>query len=118
MRVNVVRLIHGANVRSISLISRFRNGWGATIVDALSTAILMGLNDIVDTQLEYISTIDFTDSHTSDEVSLFETTIRYLAGMLSAYDLLTGPYPNLASVSKGKHIVTCRLLTSTEHIKR
>ncbi|KAI9602424.1 hypothetical protein H4Q26_001713 [Puccinia striiformis f. sp. tritici PST-130] len=31
--------------------------------------------------------IDFTTSQTKDTVSLFETTIRYLGGMLSAYEL-------------------------------
>lgn len=45
--------------------------------------------------LEYIPTIDYTT--TSTEVSLFETTIRYLGGMLSAYDLLKGPLSDLAS---------------------
>jgi mannosyl-oligosaccharide alpha-1,2-mannosidase len=50
-------------------------------VDAFDTALVMGLSDIVDTILEFIPTINF-DS-TSDGVSLFETTIRYLGGMLA-----------------------------------
>jgi Glycosyl hydrolase family 47 len=58
-----------------------RNGWGASAVDAFSTACVMQLPDIVNTILDYIPTIDF--DHTSDGVSLFETTIRYLGGMLS-----------------------------------
>ncbi len=41
----------------------------------------MQIPEIVDTILEYIPTIDF--DKTDDEVSLFETTIRYLGGMLS-----------------------------------
>ena len=52
-----------------------RNGWGATIVDALTTGIIMELSDVVETQLQHISTVDFSNSHTSDGVSLFETTV-------------------------------------------
>ena len=70
-----------------------RNNWGASAVDALSTAIVMDLPDIVDDILNYIPTIDYTTTET--QVSLFETTIRYLAGMLSGYDLLKGPSSNL-----------------------
>lgn len=71
-----------------------RNGWGASAVDALSTAIIMQQQDIVNQILDHIIMIDFTK--TSDTCSLFETTIRYLAGMLSGYDLLNGPFTNLA----------------------
>jgi mannosyl-oligosaccharide alpha-1,2-mannosidase len=63
-------------------------------VDALSTAIVMGNQEAVQKILDHVETIDF--SKTNDEVSLFETTIRYLAGMLSGYDLLKGPAANLA----------------------
>ncbi|CAL3968850.1 unnamed protein product [Diplocarpon coronariae] len=72
-----------------------RNGWGASAVDALSTALVMQIPAVVDTILEYIPTINFDE--TSDAVSLFETTIRYLGGMLSGYDLLRGPLSSLAS---------------------
>ena len=37
--------------------------------------------------LNFTAHIDFSRSHTSDGVSLFETTIRFLGGMLSAYEL-------------------------------
>jgi hypothetical protein len=62
----------------------YRNGWGASAVDAFSTACVMQLPDIVNTILDYIPTIDF--DHTADGVSLFETTIRYMGGMLSGKD--------------------------------
>lgn len=74
--------------------SKARNGWGASAVDALSTAIVMGQKDIVGQILDHIATIDY--SQTSTDVSLFETTIRYLAGMLSGYDFLSGPLSDLA----------------------
>ncbi|KAI9690667.1 MAG: maturation of Asn-linked oligosaccharides protein [Bogoriella megaspora] len=66
-------------------------GWGASAVDAFSTALVMELPEIIDTILNYIPTINFTDSINSEEISLFETTIRYLGGLLSGYDLLKGP---------------------------
>jgi mannosyl-oligosaccharide alpha-1,2-mannosidase len=56
-------------------------------VDALSTAIIMELDDVVDDILEHLANVDF--STTDSSVSVFETTIRYLAGMLSGYDLLS-----------------------------
>jgi len=41
----------------------------------------MQIPEIVDTIVEFIPTIDF--DVTDSEVSLFETTIRYIGGMLS-----------------------------------
>ncbi|KIY74351.1 glycoside hydrolase family 47 protein [Cylindrobasidium torrendii FP15055 ss-10] len=64
-----------------------RNGWGSSIVDAMSTMYVMGLNDLLDEAVEYVGTIDFTRSKTNDTVSVFETTIRFIGGMLSAYEL-------------------------------
>ncbi|QDS78129.1 hypothetical protein FKW77_004462 [Venturia effusa] len=74
-----------------------RNGWGATAVDALSTAILMEIPSIVQTIVDYVPTIDYTRTSNlaSDDVSVFETTIRYLGGMLAGYDLLEGPFSDL-----------------------
>lgn len=45
--------------------------------------------------ISYIPSIDW--STTSTSVSLFETTIRYLGGMLSGYDFLSGPLSHLAN---------------------
>ncbi|KIK66353.1 glycoside hydrolase family 47 protein [Collybiopsis luxurians FD-317 M1] len=64
-----------------------RNGWGASIVDALGTIILMGFDDLFDQALDFVSKINFKESNTPSTVSLFETTIRYVGGMLSAYEL-------------------------------
>ncbi len=55
----------------------------------------MQIPDIVNEIVQYIPTIDF--SKTNEQVSLFETTIRYMAGMLSGYDLLKGPLSNLTN---------------------
>jgi mannosyl-oligosaccharide alpha-1,2-mannosidase len=67
-----------------------RNDWGATAVDALGTAIIMEMPGVVSDILDFIPKIDF--NHTTTPISLFETNIRYLGGMLSAYDLLSGPF--------------------------
>ncbi|KAK0617262.1 glycoside hydrolase family 47 protein [Immersiella caudata] len=75
-----------------------RNGWGASAVDALSTGLIMQNWRVVDQILDYIPTIDF--DKTDDQVSLFETTIRYLGGLLSAYDLMTGNATGKTSDSK------------------
>jgi hypothetical protein len=58
-----------------------RNGWGASAVDAFSTALVMQIPEIVDQILDYIPTINFDEA--DDEISLFETTIRYVGGLLS-----------------------------------
>lgn len=46
----------------------------------------MELPDVVDQILDHLANVDFTNTNSS--VSVFETTIRYLAGMISGYDLL------------------------------
>ncbi|KAG2134864.1 glycoside hydrolase family 47 protein [Suillus clintonianus] len=72
-----------------------RNGWGASIADAMSTMWIMGLTDWFEQAVNHTANTDFTISHTSDTVSLFETTIRYVGGFLSAYELSGGMYPVL-----------------------
>lgn len=61
-------------------------GWGATLVDALDTLWIMGLKDDFYEAVEAVAAIDFGVSE-SVTISVFETTIRYLGGLLSAYDL-------------------------------
>ncbi|KAF9225798.1 glycoside hydrolase family 47 protein [Gyrodon lividus] len=64
-----------------------RNGWGASIVDAMSTMWIMGLYDWFNQTVNHTTAVDFRKSQTDDTVSLFETTIRYIGGFLSAYEL-------------------------------
>jgi mannosyl-oligosaccharide alpha-1,2-mannosidase len=54
----------------------------------------MGEKEIVNQIISHIRTIDWSTTPTS--VSLFETTIRYLGGMLSGYDFLSGSLAHLA----------------------
>lgn len=61
-------------------------GWAATLVDSLDTLWLMGLKDEFDEAVGAVAEIDFGTT-ASSRVNMFETTIRYLGGLLSAYDL-------------------------------
>ena len=69
-------------------------GWGATLVDAMDTLWIMGLKDDFDLCVEMVKTIDFT-TNDQDTLNVFETTIRYLGGLLAAYDLSDGKYRSL-----------------------
>jgi len=77
-----------------------RNGWGASIVDAMSTMYIMGLDGYFTEAVAFASKIDFSKSNTPDTVSVFETTIRYLGGLLSAYELSDRKHPMLLSKAK------------------
>jgi len=72
-----------------------RNGWGASIADAMSTMLIMNLTEWFEQAVNYTADVDFTISNTSDTVSLFETTIRYVGGFISAYELSEKKYPVL-----------------------
>ncbi|KAF1998796.1 glycoside hydrolase family 47 protein [Amniculicola lignicola CBS 123094] len=64
-------------------------GWGATLVDSLDTLWIMGLKDEFREAVEATAGIDFGGvvDEFGGAISVFETTIRYLGGLLSAYDL-------------------------------
>ncbi|KAK3945395.1 glycosyl hydrolase family 47-domain-containing protein [Diplogelasinospora grovesii] len=62
------------------------SGWGATLVDSLDTLWIMGLRTEFQEAVRMVGTIDW-DNSTGVVCSLFETNIRYLGGLLSAYDL-------------------------------
>ncbi|KAK3362673.1 glycosyl hydrolase family 47-domain-containing protein [Lasiosphaeria hispida] len=62
------------------------SGWGATLVDSLDTLWVMGLKREFREAVRVVGKIDW-DSTQSKDCSMFETTIRYLGGLLSAYDL-------------------------------
>lgn len=62
------------------------SGWAATLVDSLDTLWIMGLRDEFDEAVAAVAEIDFGSS-TSPRVNIFETNIRYLGGLMAAYDL-------------------------------
>jgi mannosyl-oligosaccharide alpha-1,2-mannosidase len=69
-------------------------GWAATMVDALDTLWIMGMKDEFELSLVELRNVNFTGT-VGCQVNLFETTIRHLGGMLSAYDISGGKYPIL-----------------------
>jgi len=68
-------------------LSRRGKNWlyqGATIIDSMSTLLVMGLDKEFKEAAEWVKKFDFG---TVGKVSFFESTIRDLGGCLSAYDL-------------------------------
>lgn len=61
----------------------------------MSTMSIMGLDGFLEEAIEFSSKIDFSRSKTPSTVSVFETTIRYLGGLLSAYELTGKKFPAL-----------------------
>ena len=77
----------------------FRNtfgGWGASLVDTLDTLWIMGMNAEFEEAVAAVSNIDFGVAEQLP-LNIFETTIRYLGGLLGAYDISGGKYPVLLS---------------------
>ncbi|KAJ3715126.1 glycoside hydrolase family 47 protein [Lentinula raphanica] len=68
-----------------------RNGWGASIVDGMATMAcppyIMGLDDFFEEAVNFTQFINFNESQVIETVSIFETSIRYVGGLLSAYEL-------------------------------
>lgn len=76
---------------------KYRNpfcGWAATLVDSLDTLWIMELKEEFDEAAKEVDLIDFTTTMRND-IPLFETVIRYLGGLIAAYDLSEGKYKNL-----------------------
>ncbi|PKA50854.1 Mannosyl-oligosaccharide 1,2-alpha-mannosidase MNS1 [Apostasia shenzhenica] len=60
-------------------------GLGATLIDSLDTLYIMGLKEEFEKAREWVAnSLDFNKDY---EASVFETTIRVVGGLLSAYDL-------------------------------
>ncbi|KAI9296184.1 seven-hairpin glycosidase [Neoconidiobolus thromboides FSU 785] len=67
------------------MINNTWNGWGVTLVDSLDTLWLMGLKKEFKEAVEVVSHSDYKRG--AQKLSFFEITIRYLGGLISAYDL-------------------------------
>ncbi|KAK8139054.1 glycosyl hydrolase family 47 [Apiospora sp. TS-2023a] len=68
-----------------SFVDQF-SGWAATLVDSLDSLWIMGLREEFNEAVDAVAGIDFGKS-SSPRVNTFETNIRYLGGLLAAYDL-------------------------------
>ena len=65
-------------------------GYGATLVDSLDTLWIMGLKDEFYHAVATAVKIDWAKDG-APTINVFETTIRYLGGLLAAYDLSQEP---------------------------
>jgi mannosyl-oligosaccharide alpha-1,2-mannosidase len=66
-------------------------GWAATLVDSLDTLWIMDLEEDFEEAVKAVGKIDFTTSMRAD-IPVFETTIRYLGGLIAAYDISGGTH--------------------------
>ncbi|KAM0211544.1 hypothetical protein ACHAPQ_003178 [Fusarium lateritium] len=64
-------------------------GWGATLIDSLDTLWITGMKEEFDEAAKAVANIDFTYTDRND-IPVFETTIRYLGGLVAAYDVSGG----------------------------
>ncbi|KAG5928694.1 hypothetical protein E4U42_000123 [Claviceps africana] len=62
------------------------SGWSAQLVDALDSLWIMGFKDDFYQAVEQVARINWSQ-HDGETIDVFEVTIRYLGGLLSAYDL-------------------------------
>lgn len=69
-------------------------GWGATLVDSLDTLWIMGLKKEFELAVSELKRMQFATMPLR-QVNVFETTIRYLGGLMSAYDVSGHKYPIL-----------------------
>lgn len=68
------------------------NGWGVTAFDSLDTLYLLGLKDEYNRALKLVEQANFrVVTSVKGTIPYFETVIRYLGGMLSAYALSKDP---------------------------
>jgi mannosyl-oligosaccharide alpha-1,2-mannosidase len=70
------------------------SGFGATLIDSLDTLWIMGMIDEFEQTVEAIKDIDF-NAPDGLPMNVFETTIRYLGGLLGAYEVSNGQYQAL-----------------------
>lgn len=74
-------------------------GWAATLIDSLDTLLIMGLNEEFEAALKAVHSVDFSTPKQTT-IHVFETTIRHLGGLISAYDLTEGKHPILLEKAK------------------
>ena len=77
-------------------------GWGATLVDALDTLLIMNLDDEFKEAITTLKSVDFSITHVKT-LNVFETTIRFLGGLLSAHELAAGKDDGVA-LQKAKEL--------------
>ena len=57
---------------------------------------MLGKEDVVLQILEFIAALDWKETRDGFDMQIFEFVIRHFAGMISAWDLLNGPFNSMA----------------------
>ncbi|WYZ41687.1 hypothetical protein EsH8_V_000582 [Colletotrichum jinshuiense] len=65
-------------------------GWAASMVDGLDSLWIMGMHDEFRRAVRTVALMDWSNT-TETAANMFETTIRHLGGLISAYDLSGEP---------------------------
>ncbi|MFH4977607.1 hypothetical protein AB6A40_004316 [Gnathostoma spinigerum] len=81
-----------------------RSHLGATIVDAIDTLLIMGLKNEYEEARQFVEK-EFDISSVDGTISVFETTIRFVGGFLSAYALTN----NKLYLTKARDVATVLL---------
>jgi len=96
-------------------ISRTYHNWfglGLTAIDSIDTLVLMGLKDYVDEIVDWSTkSLDFDKDV---NVNCFETTIRVLGGLLSAYHLTGYPVFKEKALDIGDRLYYCYKSSSSK----
>ncbi|KKP00822.1 hypothetical protein THAR02_07077 [Trichoderma harzianum] len=77
------------------------SGWMAQVVDALDTLWIMDLKEDFYLAVKEVAVIDWATTHDNNVINLFEVTIRYLGGLLAAYDLSQEPVLRAKAIELG-----------------
>ncbi|KAL6834812.1 glycoside hydrolase family 47 protein [Trichoderma camerunense] len=77
------------------------SGWMAQVVDALDTLWIMDLKEDFYLAVKEVAMIDWATTHDNNVINLFEVTIRYLGGLLAAYDLSQEPVLRAKAIELG-----------------
>ncbi|KAK5987293.1 Mannosyl-oligosaccharide alpha-1,2-mannosidase [Cladobotryum mycophilum] len=83
------------------------SGWSAQLVDALDTLWIMDLKDDFRLAVKEVAVIDWSKTSVRGTVNLFEVTIRYLGGLLAAYDLSEEPVLRAKAIELANTLYMC-----------
>lgn len=79
--------MHHSICKLLLLFVQTNDSWGKfgiTLVDSLDTLWIMGLNNEFEMAKNHVNSLDFDQDY---DASFFESTIRYVGGLISAYEL-------------------------------
>jgi mannosyl-oligosaccharide alpha-1,2-mannosidase len=86
-------------------------GYGATAIDSLPTAIIFGNENTTVQILEFIAALDLKVVKGGTRIQVFEVTIRHFAAMISAWDLLIGPFSHMAKNLDLRNALYAQMIT-------